>query len=158
MAPKSSKPKSVTFTTTIQQTGNNTGIVVPPGLLAELDAGRRPQVHVDVNGYRYRTTVGVMGGNHLVSVSAAVRAATGLKGNDAVRVTLSIAETPPAIEVPPDLEAAFKSNKPARAFFTTLSNSVQRFHIDHINGAKTAETRQRRIDKSVSLFLEGKQR
>jgi hypothetical protein len=158
MPTKASQPRSVTFKATIQRTGNNTGIVVPPGVLAELDAGRRPPVLVDVNGYRYRTTVGVMGGKHLVSVSAAVRAETGLKGNEAVQVTLTIAETPRAIEVPPDLEAAFKTNKPARAFFNTLSNSLQRFHIDHINGAKTAETRQRRIDQSVSLFLEGKKR
>jgi uncharacterized protein YdeI (YjbR/CyaY-like superfamily) len=35
---------------------------------------------------------------------------------------------------------------------------LQRYHADSINGAKTADTRQRRIDKSVQLFLDGKQR
>lgn len=46
----------------------------------------------------------------------------------------------------------------AAAFFQTLSNSLQRYHVDNVNGAKTADTRQRRIDKAVSLFLDGKPR
>jgi hypothetical protein len=41
-------------------------------------------VLVEVNGYQYRNTVGLMGGKHMLSVSAAVRAATGLKGGDAI--------------------------------------------------------------------------
>ena len=150
-------PKSVSFETTLHQTGNNTGIIVPPELIAELGAGKRPPVVVDLDGYVYRSTVGVMGGKHMVSVSAAVRKETGLRGNDDVRVRLTLADEPRPVEVPDDLEAAFVENEPARAFFESLSNSLQRFHIDNINGAKTPETRQRRIDKSVSLFLEGEE-
>ena len=44
------------------------------------------------------------------------------------------------------------------AFFAKLSNSLQRYHIDNVNAAKSAETRQRRIEKAVSLFRDGKQR
>jgi uncharacterized protein YdeI (YjbR/CyaY-like superfamily) len=39
-----------------------------------------------------------------------------------------------------------------------LPNSIQRYHVDNINAAKTDETRERRIDKAISLFLEGKRR
>ncbi len=35
---------------------------------------------------------------------------------------------------------------------------LQRYHVDNITEAKTAETRQRRIEKAVSLFRAGKQR
>ena len=35
---------------------------------------------VNVNGYEYQNTVGVMGGKHMISISAAVRNDTGLKG------------------------------------------------------------------------------
>jgi hypothetical protein len=158
MPAKSTKPKSVTFRTAIRQSGNNTGVVVPAEVIVELGAGKRAPVLVSLNGYEYRTTVGAMGGQSMVSVSAAVRAGSGLKGGDAVRVTLTVAETPRTVEIPPDLEAAFTANGSARAFFSTLSNSLQRFHIDNINGAKTAETRQRRIDTAVAKFLEGRQR
>ncbi len=158
MPSKPATPASVTFDTTLKATGNNTGIVVPPKLLEELGAGKRPPVLVEVNGYNYRNTVGSMGGKHLVSVSAAVRTATGLKGGDAIHVTLTVATEPRPVEVPADFAAALKQNAKAGTFFDTLSNSMQRFHIDNINGAKGAETRQRRINKAIDLFLAGKQR
>lgn len=158
MPAKSTNPSSVTFSTTLSVTGNNTGIVVPVELIAELGAGKRPPVLVEVNGYEFRNTVGVMGGKHMISVSAAVRSAAGLQGGDPIHVTLTVADAPRLVEVPSDLEAAFTSNVPARVFFEKLSNSLQRYHVDNINGAKTAETRQRRVDKAIGLFLEGKQR
>src|SRR3954465_14231783 len=70
-------PKSATFETTVAATGNNTGIEVPPEVIEQLGAGKRPPVLVDVNGYQYRSTAAVMGGRHLIGISAAVRAATG---------------------------------------------------------------------------------
>ena len=60
------------------------------------------------------------------------------------------------MEVPPDLKKALDKDKAAKAYFATLSYSNQRRHIDNINGAKTEETRVRRIEKSVALFHEGK--
>lgn len=85
---------SVTFDTTVAATGNKTGIVVPDKLIERLNAGRRPAVLVNVNGYEYRNTVGVMGGKHMVSISAAIRKETGLKGGDPIAVKLTVAETP----------------------------------------------------------------
>jgi hypothetical protein len=158
MPTEPSDPKTVSFDTMLAATGSNTGIVVPAELIEQLGAGKRPPVLVSVNGYQYRNTVGVMRGQHMISVSAAVRKATGLKGGDAINVALTVANTPRTVTVPPDLDAAFDANTRARAFFDALSNSLQRYHIDNINGAKTAETRQRRIEKAIALFLEGKQR
>jgi len=148
----------VSFETLLTATGNNTGIVVPAELIEKLAAGKRPPVLVSVNGYEYRNTVGVMRGQQMISVSAAVRKATGLKGGDPIRVTLTVASTPREVDIPADLQRAFEANPAARAFFATLSNSIQRYHVENINAAKLDETRQRRVDKAVTLFLEGKQR
>ncbi len=151
-------PKTVRFETTLSAFGNNTGIVVPPELISELGAGKRPQVSVDLNGHVFLTTVGVMSGQHLVSVSAALRAATGLTGGDPIRVTLTLEAAPRSVNVPDDFAAALSAAPGARAFFDALSNSLQRFHIDTVSSAKTDETRVRRIDKAVALFLAGKSR
>ena len=148
----------IAFDTTVAATGNNTGIVVPGDLIDRLGAGRRPAVMVNVNGYEYRTTVGVMGGKHMISISAAVRKETGLEGGDPVHVTLTLADTPRDVAVPDDFAVALSADADAGAFFAKLSNSLQRYHVDNINGAKTAETRQRRIEKAISLFREGKKR
>jgi uncharacterized protein YdeI (YjbR/CyaY-like superfamily) len=99
-----------------------------------------------------------MGGKQLVSVSAAVRKETGLRGGDPIRVTLTLADSPREIEIPADFDTALAKTPAARTFFATLSNSLQRYHVDTINSAKTDETRQRRIDKAIATFLEGKQR
>ncbi len=149
---------SVVFDTTVAATGNNTGIVVPDELIERFGAGRRPSVMVTVNGYEYRNTVGVMSGKHMISVSAAVREQTGLKGGDPVRVRVTVAVTPREVDIPDDLAHALSAEPATAAFFAKLSNSLQRYHVDNINGAKTAETRQRRVEKAISLFRQGKQR
>lgn len=150
--------RSVSFDTTLRSFGNNTGIEVPPEAIGQLDSGKSPAVVVNVNGYEYRNTVGVRGGTYLISVSAAVRKATGLKGGDPIAVTLTLAEGPRPVDMSEDFGAALDANPLARTFFEGLSNSLQRYHCDNINGAKTDETRERRIAKAVDLFLAGKER
>ena len=154
----SAEPRSEQFETTLAARGNNTGIVVPGGVIERLGAGKRPPVVVEVNGHEYRSMVAVMGGRYMIGFSAAHRAATGLAGGDPVRVTLRVVDTPRTVEVPADLGAALDVEEAARRFFDDLPNSLQRYHVDNFNAAKTPETRQRRIDKAVALFLEGKRR
>lgn len=149
---------SIRFATTLNARGNNTGIVVPPDVVEQLAAGKRPSVLVDVNGYQYRSTVAVMGGTLLIPFSAAHRAATGLAGGDPIEVTLTVADSPRAVEMPADFAAALDADPATRPFFDGLANSLQRYHVDNVNAAKSAETRQRRIDKAVALFREGKKR
>jgi len=149
---------AVTFATTLTATGNNTGIVVPPSVLEQLGAGKRPSVVVDVNGYGFERTVGSMGGKQMNAFSAARRKETGLAGGDPITVTLSLADGPRAVEVPADFRKALRAAPGAEKFFAGLSNSLQRYHIDQVEGAKSGETRQRRIDKAVALFLAGKAR
>jgi hypothetical protein len=148
----------VEFDTTVKATGNNTGIVVPDELIERLGSGRRPAVIVNVNGYEYRNTVAVVDGKHMIGVSAAIRKETGLGGGDPIHVVLTVADTPRAVNISDDFAAALAADAGAKAFFDKLSNSLQRYHADNINGAKTAETRQRRIEKAIALFREGKQR
>ncbi|MDO8391238.1 MAG: YdeI/OmpD-associated family protein [Actinomycetota bacterium] len=120
-------------------------------------AGQRPAVSVDVNGHLFRTTVGVMAGMSLIPVNAATRKETGLQAGDAITVRLTVAEGPRAVHMPADFAAALAAGG-VRPFFDALSNSLQRYHVDTINGAKTDDTRQRRIAKAVELFAAGKQR
>jgi hypothetical protein len=148
----------VTFESELHGMGNNTGIVVPPEVVDQLGAGRRPPVQVDLNGYDYRSTVGVMGGQHLVPVSAAIRKETGLSAGDPIRVTLTLAAAPREVTVPDDFAAALDAAPGTRAFFDGLANSLQRYHVDNINSAKAPETRARRIARAVELFRAGKKR
>ena len=149
----------VTFHTILVQTGATaTGIRVPEEAVAALGAGRRPAVRVTVNGYTYRNTLAVMGGETWVGVSAEHRAASGLAGGQAIDVTLELDTAPRVVEVPDDLAAALDAEPAARATFDGLSTSNRSWHVLQVTGAKTAETRERRIIRSVEMLREGRAR
>jgi len=67
-----------------------TGIEVPPAMVEELGAGKRPPVRVTINGYPYRSTVAVMGGVFMVGVNAGNRTATGVAAGDVVDVEIEL--------------------------------------------------------------------
>lgn len=148
------------FRTAIRQAEGSyaTGIEIPDEVVAGLGAGRKPPVKLSVNGYSYRSTVATMDGRFMVSFSSDHRAASGLKGGDVVEVEIELDTEPRVIEVPADLGAALDAEPAARTTFDGLSNSLKRYHVDQINGAKSDETRQRRIEKSVSILREGRPR
>jgi hypothetical protein len=145
------------FRTTILTTGKTTaGIEVPEEVVLGLGAGKRPPVRVTINGYTYRNTVAVMNGTYMISVSNEHRTASGLKGGDVVDVLLELDTAPREVTVPPDLEAALATEPAARATFDRLSYSNKSWHVLQVEGAKTDETRQRRIAKSIDALREGR--
>jgi len=144
------------FSTTIQGSGNKTGIEVPGEVLAALDAGKRPPVVVTINGKSYRSSVAVMGGQNLISLSSANRDFTGVSAGDTVEVDLELDTQPRIVEVPEDLAAAMAAEPAAVEFYATLSYSAQRRYVEPLGEAKTPETRSRRIAKVVADLKAGK--
>ena len=138
------------FETTMSLSGNNTGIEVPPDVIDALGAGRKPPVVVTVNGYEYRSTVAVMGGRSLIPFSSDKRAATGIQGGDHIVVDLEVDTAPRTVEVPDDLAAAIDATPGARDAWDRLAPSHRKAHVTAVEGAKTDETRQRRIAAAVA--------
>lgn len=132
-----------------------TGIEVPADVVAALGPGKRPKVTVTINGYSYPSTVGVMGGVSLIPVSADVRAKAGVAAGDEVDIDLVPDTGPRTVEVPADLAAALASVPAARQAFDKLSYSGQQRYVLGIEQAKTAETRQRRVEKAVTELTAG---
>lgn len=145
-------------TTILQNDKTATGIHVPDEVVAALGAGKRPKVSVTINGYTYRSSIATVDGRCMVGVSATVRDGAGVAGGDTVDVDIELDTAPREVTVPPDLAAALKREPEAKRFFEGLSFSKQRWHVESIEGAKTPETRQRRIDKSVDMLREGRAR
>ena len=147
------------FRTTILQSGRTaTGIPVPEEVMEALASGKRPPVKVTVNGYRYRSTVASVGGVPMISLSAEHRAGAGVAGGDEVEVDLELDTAPRAVDVPADLAAALDAEPAARSTFDGLSYSNKSWHVLQVEGAKTEETRQRRIARSVDILRQGRAR
>ena len=138
------------FSTVMFQDGNNTGIEVPADVVEALAAGKRPAVVIDVNGYRYRSTIAPMGGKYLIPFSAERRAESGIGGGDAVEVELTVDTEPRTVTVPDDLRAAIDGSPGAGARWKSLSHSRQKAHVTSVEGAKAAATRARRIAKVIA--------
>jgi hypothetical protein len=147
------------FRTTIDLNGTTaTGMRIPPEIVEALGSGKRPPVRVTINGYTYRSTVAVMGGESLIGVSAANRAGAGVAAGDEVDVDLELDTAPREIREPVDFAAALDGEPAARATFDGLSYSNRSWHVLSIEGAKTDETRRRRIAKSIDALREGRSR
>ena len=127
-----------------------TGIEVPASVVEALGSGKRPAVHATVEGYTYRTTVAPMSGSFWIPLASEHRTAAGVSAGDVVTVDLTLDTAPRTVDVPDDFAAAMEAAPGARPAFDALSYSNQRRHVLSVEGAKTAETRQRRIDKAVT--------
>lgn len=141
------------FDAQLQSSGKTaTGIEVPKQIVAALNAGKRPAVKVTINGYIYRSTIAVYGGVYMVGVSAAVREQAKVKAGDKVEVYVELDTEERTVDIPADFAIALKINPVANEFFNSLSYSNKQGHVLPIEQAKTAETRQRRIQKSIDLL------
>lgn len=127
-----------------------TGIAVPPEAIAALGGGKRPRVRVTIGSYSYRTTLGSVNGEPRIPLSEEHRTAAGVKAGDIVEVTLTLDTEERVVEVPDDLAAALRENPTAAAAFDSLSYSNKRRIVLSVTDAKTAETRQRRIEKALT--------
>jgi uncharacterized protein DUF1905/bacteriocin resistance YdeI/OmpD-like protein len=141
---------------TIEQDGGAAGIEIPAEVVTSLGSSKRPKVRVTINGYTYRSSVASMGGRFMLGVSAKVREEAGVAGGDTVDVDIELDTEPREVVVPLDLAAALKRDAEAKRVFDALSFSKKQRFVLPIEDAKTAETRQRRIEKMVVALREGR--
>ena len=149
--------KSAKFRTTVLGNDKSAlGIEIPADAVASLGPSKRPPVRVTINGKSYRSTVAVMGGKFMVGVSAENRKIVSVAAGDKVDVTLELDSEPRVVTVPPDFKKALDRHTEAKRFFDGLSYSKRQWFVLGIEGAKTAETRERRIAKAVDMLKDGR--
>lgn len=145
------------FKTILFQAGKTaTGIKIPPAIVEQLGAGKKPPVRITINGYTYRNTVAVMGGEFMVGVSAEHRKGANVAGGDEIDVNIELDTEERVVAIPPDFEKVLNKNAAAMLFFQKLSYSKKQGLVIPIKDAKTEETRQRRIEKAIAALKEGK--
>ncbi len=132
-----------------------TGIEVPPAVVDALGSGKKPAVNVTIGRHTYRSTVATMDGKFMLPLSAENREAAGVAAGDEIEVSLELDTAPRTLEIPADFQQALDQDAAAKTFFDSLSYSNRRRHTLSIDGAKTAETRQRRIAKAVESLRAG---
>jgi len=154
---KNAGAAAVTFRATVGLAGKTaTGVVVPADLVGSLGSQRQPLVRVTIGDYTYRSKVAVRDGEFKLPISAENREGSGVAAGDEIEVTLELDTEPREVALPEDFAQALDAAPEARRFFDGLSNSQKQWFVQPIEGAKTPETRERRIGKGVERLREGR--
>ncbi len=106
---------------------------------------------VTLNGYTYRSTIAAMGG-FCIPLRKSNREAAGLEGGETLDVRLDLDTEKREVAVPKDFEKALRAAPPAWERWEELSFSHQREYVEAVEGAKKAETRDRRIAAAVEAI------
>jgi hypothetical protein len=151
--------QGIRFEAELELAGKNAaGFVVPDEVVAALDGGGHPKVVVTVNGFTFRTSIARMGDRFMFGVSAGRREEAGIAPGEVHQVEVSLDNAPREVEVPDDFAAALSANADARTFWDSLSYSKKSWHVLQVTGAKKAETRSARIEKSIAMLADGRAR
>ena len=116
--------------------------------------GTKGQVKVNVtfDGVPYRGSLTNMGSGHMVILRKDVKAKVGKSHGDTVSVTIQKDTEERIVEVPQELQDAFKTAPEAKAFYETLSYTNRKEYARWVSSAKRAETKERRLQKSIEML------
>ena len=137
---------SLTLSTELVARGPAAAIVLTDDQVAELSDKKVFPVTVTIGDRSFAGRVARMGGENLVGLSKAARQQLQVEVGQHIEVTLSPDDAPRAVELPPELVAAFEQNPAARDAFEALSPSRRKELARTVAEAKKPETRTRRVD------------
>ncbi len=132
-----------------------TGFEVPAEVVSSLGTHKRPPVRVTIDDYTYRSTIATYAGKFMLPLSAQNRAGAGVAAGDEVDVDVELDTEPREVEVPADLATALNGIPGLRQAFDALAFTHRKEYVLAVEDAKTEETRQRRIAKTVGKLQEG---
>jgi len=145
------------FTAELRSAGDSggAGFDVAHEVAAALSDAKRPPVVVTIGDHTFRTRLAVYGGQPMVGVSKANRAAAGIDIGDRFDVAIAVDHEPRTVEVPADLAEALAADPEAAAAFDRLSFTHRREYVNWITEARKPDTRARRVAGTVEKVRGG---
>jgi hypothetical protein len=153
----------VEFTTIILQfseQGEKTGwtyIEIPADIAQQMKPGHKKSFRVrgmldafPVNGM---ALMPMGGGNFIMALKAEVRKGIHKHAGAMLQVRLEV-DNDFKVEMPDDLQECFDFEPEAFEFFNSLAKSHREYFIKWIDGAKTNETRAKRIVNTINAMLQ----
>ena len=146
------------LTTRVEARGPAGALVLTGEQVAALGGGKRAPVVVTIGDTTARLRIAMMGGEALIGLSKAARAALGVQIGDLVTANISLDVDPREVEVPAELAAALADVPDAADHFAALSYTHRREFCTWVSEAKQQATRDRRAKKAVDMLREGRTR
>jgi hypothetical protein len=112
------------------------------------------KVHVQVNGFEYRTSLfPTRAGQHFLLVNKTVQKGAGIGVGNVAQFTVAPDRSPREVVLPKELERALNEDRAVRKWFDRLNHSARKWLSDIVAGAKTPETRKKRADRTAEQIL-----
>jgi uncharacterized protein YdeI (YjbR/CyaY-like superfamily) len=89
---------------------------------------------------------------HVLGIRKVIRDKIGKDVGSQATITVEEDLEPRVVEIPPQLQQAFKREKEAEAYFNSLSYSHQREYVDYILEARRDATRVDRTLKTIAIL------
>ena len=152
-------PGVVRFTGVIQQAAEDANgsiwVDFPYDLIELYGIGNLVPVIMTFDGLTYQGSIAKMCGPHpMLLIKREIEAQLGKKKGDTVEVTVTLDDKPREVVVPPELAEALSNNTSAKALFDGLAYTYRKEYARWVGEAKQAETRQRRVAKSIEMILD----
>jgi hypothetical protein len=130
-------------------------VLIPEEVATALGGLRQMRVVGTVNGVAYHSSTMAYGGRGLfMGVHKATRAAAGAEFGDEVEVVVSRDDRPRTLDLPAELESAFKAEPALRDRFEALSFTRRKEMAVPIGVAKLPATRAARLEKALRQLRE----
>lgn len=144
-----------TFTARVEKIGQLRGVIVPAKIVTALGGAARIPVIAKYAGEITRSTLVPAGGSkrRLVLQMDVLRPA-GLDAGAKLKIELERTALTHKRPLPPDLQRALQFRPAAAAALERASPSTWRIIFELLDGSRTPETRQRRIEKMVEKLAQ----
>lgn len=141
-----------------EKKGDKTGwsyVEIPASLAEQLKPGCRSwfrvKGHIDGHPFAGMALVPMGEGDYILPVNGGMRRILRKQEGDVLQLSLE-EDTDFKIEIPEDLEVCLLDEERLHRAFMDLPKSHRNYFINHINQAKTMETRARRIAQTVEAM------
>ncbi|RPI82195.1 MAG: DUF1905 domain-containing protein [Chloroflexi bacterium] len=127
-----------------------TFIVIPFDVQQIYGTRGRVPVAGTINGYPFRTTLSPYGGKHYLGINKATRDSANVRAGELVEIVLDYDSAPRTVTLPDDFAQALQASEKVQSAWNKLSYTKQKEIVRSIEGARKPETRQSRIERTIS--------
>ena len=131
-------------------------VPIPKEVATKLGLKGFPKIQAVIAGTPYRGSLMPMGdGTYCLGVLKSIQEAAGVGQGDTITVELELDTAPRTVELPADLAKAIARDKKAAAAWEALSYTNKKEMAHSLEGAKRAETRERRLAQALQSLRSG---
>lgn len=153
-------PPTIRFDATLRTTNGQTIIELPKRASEKLPSRGQVAAHGTINGHSFQTVIEPDGDfGHWIKVDGPLQKAARVGVGESATIEVEPTKEWPEPRVPPDLKKALSASPvKIRGLWKAITPMARWEWVRWVNATRNPETRQRRVEVSISKMSSGKRR